>query len=355
MSAIKKCVICSKNGGILTCHGCGRTYCVKHVLEHRQELSNQLNGIIQEHDLLQEELERSSSESVLFGHINQWEKESIKKIQATAEAARVDLQQILSRSKRELSKACSDITVNLRSSREAEDFSEKDLHRWLKQLDELKSEMASPSSIHLMEEERSGIRLITIQEITDGRKSPVSLVKTDIYQSSSMNFNTQERFNKTIGPVLLHEGGLLATLNKHYTYGYILGQHHYSSGRQTVRFRIEQTHVPYNIFFGCISSQLTDKKIRCNSESVAGWFGCDKVYRHGSLNINAEIHGYRSNEIVKNDVLHLTFDSQQRHLELFHERTSKRHTLRVDVHKTPFPWQLLVILCRENDSVRILP
>ena len=338
----------------MTCNGCKRTFCVKHVLEHRQELADQLDGIMQEHNLLQQEVGQSSDEHPLLKSINKWEKESITKIQVAAEAARVDLQQILDRSKTQLSKACSDIVVNLHSSREADDFSENDLNRWMKQLEELKSEIASPSSIQLIEDERSVIRLITTQEKAALRNNSTLIANTNPFVSSSSNFNTHERFSRVLGPVTLREGGLLATLNRHFTYGYILGQQHYSAGRQIVRFRIDQTHIPYNIFLGCISSQLTDKKIRCNSEFVAGWFGCDKVYRHGSLNINAEVHGYRSNEIVKNDVLHLIFDCQHRQIELFHERTDKRHTIRVDVHKTPFPWQLLVILCRENDSVRIL-
>jgi len=56
ISGKKQCVKCNKAGGILICDGCQQTFCVKHVNEHRQELANQLDGIMQEHDLLQQSL-----------------------------------------------------------------------------------------------------------------------------------------------------------------------------------------------------------------------------------------------------------------------------------------------------------
>ena len=139
----KQCVTCNKSGGIMTCDGCQQSFCGKHVIEHRQELTNQLDGIMQEHDLLQQELEQSSIDNSLLQQIDKWEKESITKIQVAAEAARADLQQILDKSKEQISKTCHDIAINLRSSREADDFSENDLNRWMEQLKELKLEITS--------------------------------------------------------------------------------------------------------------------------------------------------------------------------------------------------------------------
>src|SRR5689334_1954081 len=109
MSGQKQCITCSKSGGILTCNGCERTFCGKHVIEHRQELANQLDEIMQEHDLLRQELSRSSDEHFLLEQINKWEKESITKIQIAAEAARADLREMIEKTKEQLSKAYHDI------------------------------------------------------------------------------------------------------------------------------------------------------------------------------------------------------------------------------------------------------
>ena len=211
MSKQKQCVTCSKSGGILICDGCQQTFCGKHVIEHRQELANQLDGIMQEHDLLQQELTRSSDEHVLLQKINKWEKESITKIQVAAEAARADLREMIENSKKQLSRSCHDIAVNLRSSREADDFSENDLNRWTQQLKELKLEVISPSSVQLIEDERSVIRLITIRDRGSEKKVLIKN-KNDSSSKYAATPVTQERFSKVIGgDGRINEEGLLAT------------------------------------------------------------------------------------------------------------------------------------------------
>jgi uncharacterized UBP type Zn finger protein len=57
-SAIMKqtCTKCSKGGGIAMCNGCQQSFCIKHFVEHRQELSQQMEDIGQEHDLLRRDM-----------------------------------------------------------------------------------------------------------------------------------------------------------------------------------------------------------------------------------------------------------------------------------------------------------
>jgi len=354
MSAQKQCVTCSKSGGIMTCNGCERTFCGKHVIEHRQELANQLDGIMQEHDLLQQELGRSSDEHFLLQKINQWEKESTTKIQIAAETARVDLREMIEKSKKQFSKACNDIAVILRNSREADDFSENDLSRWMQQLEELKLEITSSSSIQLIEDERSAIHLITIREKNTTKKN-VASNENDPFLNYLSNFVTQEKFSKVIGDAILSEGGLLAVCTgSKLGRTYVMGQQLYFQGRQSVRLKIEKSAMPFNIFVGCLSSRAIESRIRVNSPSATGWFGFNEVYQNGCVNRDHELHGYESDTIMTNDVLHLTFDCQQRQIELFHERINKRHILAVDVYKAPVPWQLLIVLRYADDSVRIL-
>jgi hypothetical protein len=308
---------------------------------------------MQEHDLLQQELNRSSNEHSLLQQINKWEKDSIIKIQVAAEAVRVDLREMIEKSKKQLSKACYEIAVSLRSSREADDFSEKDLNRWMQQLNELKLETTSPSSVQLIEDERSVIHLIKIRA-----KSTTNTNVASNQNNISLNYPlTQERFLKVTGPAKIKEEGLLAKFNSEtdMNFAYIFGQQYYSQGRQTVRFQIEQSSTPYNIFFGCTSSRTIKSEIRLYSSSIIGWFGYNQVCQHGFVNSNSEAHGYNSHEIVTNDVLYLTFNCEKRQLELFHERTNKRHLVTVNMDEAPFPWQLLLVLTNINDCVRILP
>jgi hypothetical protein len=353
MSRQKQCVMCNKSGGIMTCDGCQQTFCGKHVIEHRQQLANQLDDIMQEHDLLQQELAQPSDEHLLLQTIDKWERESITKINVAAEAARADLRQIFEKSKQQHSKACHDIAVNLRSSREADDFSEYNLSQWLQQLEELKLQTKSSSAVQLIEDRRTVIPLITIQDNGFAKKA---LTENDCSIKDELTTIPEERFSKVIGYGQIDERGLVVTrIDSEERFVYFLGQQRYFQGRQTVRFKIEQSKTPYNIFFGCISTRAIEKQIYYTSPVVAGWFGYDEIRQHGSCHRSAKDHGYKSDDISTNDVLQLTFNCEEKQIELFQERSNKRHTLAVNIDRAPFPWQLLLVLTYRNDCVRIIP
>ena len=352
----KQCVTCNKSGGILTCDGCQQIFCGKHVIEHRQELSNQLDHIMQEHDLLQHELgEPMSKKNSLLKKIDKWEKDSIVKIQAAADTARTTLDKLLEQSKEQLSKACRDITENLRSSRQDDDFSENDLSRWKKQLKELQSEMTSPSSAKLIPDKSAPIYLMVLKfNDASNNQSPSSNISPPTTTSS--NPDLQERFLQTLGPVNREEGGNLAKhIGTALDSAYIRGRFLYPKGCHTVRFKIEKCKQPYRIFFGCMSSQMALEVNAFRSSTSVGWFGSNQVYEHGRCSCNVKKYGYTSSKIQTDDVLNLTLDCTKMELRLFHERLKTTCILPVNHNSTPFPWQFLMILCHPGDSVRILP
>jgi hypothetical protein len=354
LSGKKQCAMCPKSGGIMTCDGCQQAFCGKHSVEHRQQLTNQLDGIMQEHDLIQNELHQSSKHNSLSKKIDKWEKESITKIQFAAETARADLKRLLDTPKESISKACHDIAVNLRSSRENDDFSENDLTRWMDQLKELNLEIHSPSSFKLIEDKKSVIYLITIQNSNSTNKKHVG--SRELFPSSrSPMLSTHERFSQVFGPAILEKEGLLAKyIGSTGAYAHILGEQLYSQGRQGMRFQIQYSTESCDIFFGCISSIANNSIISCTSPFAVGWFGVDEVYQHGVGMSNSKKYGNNSSNIKTNDVLGLTFNCEKQQLELVHERSNNTYTLQVDIDKAPFPWQLLLVLINVNDCVRIL-
>lgn len=337
----KQCSICATNTGVMTCSGCQQTFCGKHSLEHRQQLAGQLETVIREHQSLQPELERTPTNQTLLERINAWETESIAKIQAAARSARQDLQAMLERTKEPRVRMYQDMSTRLHSSRDADDYSEIELKRWMKQLQQLKSDLTQPAPMKLIENEWSAIKLINVKDTNHAANAPVS--------------NTQERFSRVLGSVTLDGEGLVARrTNTDWNYEYVLGEQSYYEGRHTIPFRIERSGEPYNIFFGCISSAAFRNRISINSTSAVGWAGFNQVFQHGVHNSDPNSHGYQSNEIAVNDVLSLTFDCDKRQIELFHEDTNKRHILNVDVQQAPLPWQLLVMLADRDDCVRIV-
>lgn len=89
-----------KNIGILKCEGCSQIFCRKHVLEHRDVLSHHLDEVILEHDTLQqiitEETKNQKNSHPLIEKVNEWERNSIMKIQQTANEARKQIEKLIS-------------------------------------------------------------------------------------------------------------------------------------------------------------------------------------------------------------------------------------------------------------------
>ena len=338
----KQCITCIKNGGILTCNGCQQIFCGKHAIEHRQELAGQLDITMQEHDLLQHEIERISVDHSTLQTIDQWEKEYIIKIQSAAETTRKHFQNLTNQSKEKLLQACHDIAVDMCSSREVDDYLENDFIRWKEQLKKLRLEMASQYSVKIIEDQKSITHLITTKE-------------TDSKNNEPANVKLHDKFAGVLGTITLGNEGYLA---KHTglasDYAYIRGELLYSEGCHTVRFKLEKCQKPYCIFFGCISSQTALKENAFQYPTAVGWFEYSKVYEHGRCSSNSKKYGYNTHFIKTNDVLHVTFDCDNKQIKLFNQRLCTTSVLKVHTDKIPFPWQLLIVMFHKDDCVRIL-
>lgn len=342
----KYCVVCRRTGSILICHGCQLTFCAKHVHKHREELGNQLEDLMQTHRHLRQDIEQTSNEYFYSRKIDQWENESIKKIQKIADIARTDLRLLLDRSKRRLTKIARDLAVELNTSWKADDFAEKDLVRWTRQLNELRMEIKSAYSIQLTEDQRYPIYPITLNNINHQKRLTGKRSANDIYQ---------ECFAKASPAATIENNGLIVRhIGPDSNFAHILGKQLYSQGYHTIRFKIIQSSSPYTMFFGCISSALPLTTINYNSSIVVGWFGYNEIYQHGVWSNNSSLHGYDSNEIQTDDILQLVFDCDHRRIELVHQRINRTHRLAVDIDKAPFPWQFLVVLAHEDDCLKIL-
>ena len=355
----KQCAKCDKGAGIFTCEGCEQAFCGKHVYEHRQELIIQLDNVMQEHDVIQQEFEQSTTKkSPLMIEIDQWENDAIAKIRAAAETARMDLQELFHQSKKQLVETCLNIKRDLLSSREADDYSEKDLLRWKEQLKQLRTEITTPTSAKLVRTRKDAIPVIklTTNEVSNNQTASSDQPPPPPPPKSNPSPDTQERFLQMLGPVNVSSDNYLARhIGPQAGFAPIRGRFLYSQGRYTIRFRIERSAQPYHIFFGCMSSKgpLTDQAAK--SPFTVGWFGYNQVYEHGRCTTNCQKYKYHSTEIEKNDELHLIIDCNKKEIRLSQQRKNTTCALSVNTDLAPFPWQFLMILCRPGDSVRILP
>ena len=132
-----------------------------------------MDNIELEHDLLNEDLvnrTQEQSEHVLFERINQWEKESISKIEQIANESRTTLNHVLNNIVEHGKQALSKIFVKLRRARECDDFFEHDLAGWKQDLSKLRAEIeCTTNSIKIIDDKPSSvIKIIKILHQSTG-------------------------------------------------------------------------------------------------------------------------------------------------------------------------------------------
>jgi hypothetical protein len=351
----RPCSKCNKGSGILTCDGCQQTFCAKHITDHRQDLSIQMDNIGQEYDLLRRDLIRDDTEPhPLLHRINLWEQESITKIQQIAQQVRNDLQQSLVENKNQTKNLCTKLSDDLYSCRESGDYTEIDFKSWTEQLTELRKTLEKQPIIDLIHDNKTfvPIHTIKIKEKTDAHISRANSQSFDhnILTSRLSTFPENERFNKFIGDATFSDDYLVARHSddsQRSIMVYITPS--YSSGTHRIRFRIEQKTNKY-LFVGIINSLEEMSRNIFNSPSLYGWMTpAMRVIKSRKIS-PANLDG-RFNE---GDEILLTLNLNIQQISLEHPQTNTIDRLPIDCRSCPFPWRVVVAFFNQDDSVRII-
>lgn len=166
----KVCAKCLKVSGQVTCTGCNQTFCLTHLFEHRQELSQQMDNLTLENDRLQHSLiaeANGDEQHPLITRIDTRETKSIEKIKKAADEARYRVKRALKRSNNDIGHSLLRITDEVQENRRMEAYTEVDLTKWLQQLKELREKFDKPPMIEIKhdEDETSLTRLSLIQTV----------------------------------------------------------------------------------------------------------------------------------------------------------------------------------------------
>jgi len=350
----KPCTKCNKGGGVTTCDGCQQSFCIKHIIEHRQELAVQLDNVGQEHDLFRRDLTQDNIVHPLLIRIDEWEQESITKIQVAAEAARADLRQLLDQTTNKLKLSVDRITNEMQSCREMDDYTEIDLFKWIEELKELRKLSETQLIIEIVEDENisTSIHMIKVCEQPSLNLCSVSnkiSTGNDNFTCPETLALTHEKFRNFVGRVILSEDGLLATcLGTYWDGSNVYGTRLYSSGRHEIRFRIESKG-SNNLFFGIKTTSHNMPVQTLTSQYGYGWWELDQAIECVS---GHRIHNDRN--IRTGDDLTMTLDCDSRQIRFEHHRINMTAHLPVELEKCPFPWKILVTLRSTGDSIRIL-
>ncbi|CAF0742728.1 unnamed protein product [Adineta steineri] len=145
-----RCSICEKEKSTLRCEGCSQAFCYEHVADHRQQLSNQFDGIETNRDVLRLILTdqiREAEKYPLIQQIDKWEHDSINIIKRTAEEAKQQLIKLTTTHFTDIEVKLNKLTNQLRESRREDDFVETDLYQWNDELKKLKEQLDKPPNI----------------------------------------------------------------------------------------------------------------------------------------------------------------------------------------------------------------
>jgi len=336
-STRKKCGTGSdcKQAGVANCEGCSKVFCTKHFNDHRRSLDEEMNVILSKYnDFKNTTIQEPTIVNIqpIIEEVDKWEQESVKKIQQKAAELRNELLQLRTAHIESLSTKFQSLAEQMKKGQEQQDFLEADLLRWEKRLDDLKSNLISPSAINI--KQHDNIPLVHFISV-----SYISTEKNELFDRI---FNDKVR---------IEEGGeVVVGVKVFMSYTEVRGKNSYEFGPHKIRLKVENSADQWT-FLGINSKSTPLQESSFSSKSAYGWCNNNYIYSNGSYEKN------KTNlpiEMKKNDIINLIFDCDNCKISMFNERTKMKHELIVDVNNCPFPWQLHVILRQLEGRIRIL-
>ena len=153
----KKCATCMQNSdeqkakpSITSCEGCHQAFCLSHFVEHRQTLNKTLDDIAGQRDVLRSRIEELSTRMPKedFQTIHDWKNRMLQMVNEAAKDAQEKLQQLLIT---EMERECSELTRQITTYRNNEDYFEIDMEKLQSQIGKLNEELNDLPNLHRIE------------------------------------------------------------------------------------------------------------------------------------------------------------------------------------------------------------
>ena len=158
----KTCFVCQKESGICSCTGCKKLFCRKDFNDHCQWLSGELEKVIEDRDQLQERMNNKEKifgfRSSLLTQIDQWENDTLEKVDRAADRTRHYIVQVLDEKEKKMENDFKNFTMQLRDRQNMQNINENDLtdlKNKIHLLEELFEQLTDSSSL-MIHTEKSG-------------------------------------------------------------------------------------------------------------------------------------------------------------------------------------------------------
>ncbi|CAF0831432.1 unnamed protein product [Adineta steineri] len=160
-----QCFTCNKEKITFPCEGCSKRFCLLHLTEHQQILNEELHHIINDYDQFKQRIDeqkQNPQNHSLLKQINQWERDSIEKIQQKAQNRRENLIQFSQAFIDDIEKRFKDLSELVKQIHGEDEFNEINLNYLKNQLIEIKEELNNSSNISIQQDSQSFINEISI-------------------------------------------------------------------------------------------------------------------------------------------------------------------------------------------------
>jgi chromosome segregation ATPase len=173
------CITCGKEKVAYKCEGCSQNFCLNHLADHHQFIIKQLDDIEDERNIFRQALTQQTKNPQnhsLIQQINQWEKDSINKIQQTANEARQLVLKHTGEHFNQIEIRLNKLTEELKEIRKEDDFNEIHLNQLKQKLKQLEEELDKPSNISIRQDSSSFINKTSV--LISSGKSFMNINKT---------------------------------------------------------------------------------------------------------------------------------------------------------------------------------
>ncbi|CAF4139501.1 unnamed protein product [Adineta steineri] len=160
-----QCFTCNKGKITYLCEGCSKRFCYIHIPEHHQKLNEDLHHIIDDYNEFKERINKQKQNPQnhsLIKQIDQWEMDSIEKIQQKAKESREMVIGSLQTCINDIETKFNDLNKQIQQLQIENDFNEFNLSFLRKQLRKITEELNNPSNISIPEDPQSFINEISI-------------------------------------------------------------------------------------------------------------------------------------------------------------------------------------------------
>ncbi|CAF1071359.1 unnamed protein product [Adineta steineri] len=159
------CSICNKDKITYPCKGCSKEFCLMDLTEHRQILNVELHHVANEYNEFKQRIDEQKQNPhnhSLIKQIDQWEINSIKKIQEKAQEYREIIIKSSQTCINDIEMKFKDLNEQIKQMQNENEFNEISLNYLRNQLMKIAKELNNPSNISIKEDSQSFINEISI-------------------------------------------------------------------------------------------------------------------------------------------------------------------------------------------------